>query len=130
MKTGISATALVAMALMIAVAGAPQPAMAGEPVRAEDDLTRGEAVFEGWCAPCHGASRHAPGTLALTFKYSESLPPLLAARKDLDRDMIVFFVRNGVSVMPSFRRTEISDTDLDALARYIAASAARQGEGR
>jgi mono/diheme cytochrome c family protein len=30
------------------------------------------------------------------------------------------FVRSGVSVMPPFRKTEISDADLAALAAYLA----------
>jgi hypothetical protein len=30
------------------------------------------------------------------------------------------FVRKGVSVMPFFRKTEIGDADLDALAAYLA----------
>jgi mono/diheme cytochrome c family protein len=29
-------------------------------------------------------------------------------------------VRTGVSVMPPFRKTEISDADLEALAAYLA----------
>ena len=29
-------------------------------------------------------------------------------------------VRTGISVMPHFRKTEISDAELDALARYVA----------
>jgi mono/diheme cytochrome c family protein len=29
------------------------------------------------------------------------------------------FVRNGVSIMPFFRKTEISDADLDAIAAYL-----------
>jgi hypothetical protein len=28
-------------------------------------------------------------------------------------------VRNGVSIMPFFRKTEISDADLDAIGRYL-----------
>jgi mono/diheme cytochrome c family protein len=31
-----------------------------------------------------------------------------------------YYVRNGVSVMAHFRKTEISDADLDALAAYLA----------
>jgi mono/diheme cytochrome c family protein len=30
------------------------------------------------------------------------------------------FVRNGVSVMPPFRKTEITDAELAALAAYLA----------
>ncbi len=34
--------------------------------------------------------------------------------------MTKIFVRRGVSIMPFFRKTEISDAQLDALAAYLA----------
>ena len=33
--------------------------------------------------------------------------------------MVKGFVRNGAYVMPRFRKTEISDPELDALAAYL-----------
>jgi len=90
-----------------------------------EQLVHGKAIYEHWCAPCHAASQHAPGTVALTFKYKREVPPVLVMRQDLDPDMIKYFARNGVSIMPSFRKTEISDPDLDALAEFIATNAKR-----
>jgi len=29
------------------------------------------------------------------------------------------YVRNGITVMPTFRKTEISDAELDAIAAYL-----------
>ncbi len=35
------------------------------------------------------------------------------------RQQIKMYVRNGLSIMPIFRKTEISDADLDAIAEYL-----------
>jgi mono/diheme cytochrome c family protein len=83
---------------------------------------KGQEVFERWCTACHGAGQDKPGTVALAAKYKGSLPALLEERTDLTPDQTVFFVRNGVSIMPPFRKTEISDAELDALAAYLAPS--------
>jgi len=48
--------------------------------------------------------------LALSIALVEDLRPPVAAT----------FVRNGVSIMPPFCKTEISDADLAALAAYLA----------
>jgi len=32
---------------------------------------------------------------------------------------VKYFVRHGISVMPQFRKTEISDAELDALAAFL-----------
>jgi mono/diheme cytochrome c family protein len=60
-----------------------------------------------------------PGTQALQAKYNGSLPAVLTQRTDLTPELISFYVRNGISVMPFFRKTEVSDADLEALARYV-----------
>ena len=61
-----------------------------------------------------------PGTVALQAKYNGAKPALLSERTDLIPAVTKTFVRHGVSIMPFFRKTEISDADLDALAAYIA----------
>jgi mono/diheme cytochrome c family protein len=83
-------------------------------------LQKGYEVFQYWCTPCHGAGPGHPGTTALEAKYRGSTPAVIEDRKDLPPDLTRYYVRNGVSIMPPFRKTEISDTDLDALAAYIA----------
>ena len=35
-------------------------------------------------------------------------------------ELVRTFVRNGITIMPFFRKTEVSDTDLDALVAYLA----------
>lgn len=65
-----------------------------------------------------------PGTTALVAEYKGALPGLLEERTDLTPQLIRFFVRNGVSIMPFFRKTEVSDEDLDAMVVYLTRSAA------
>lgn len=80
----------------------------------------GKAVFEYWCEPCHGRASHLPATSALNIKYKGKIPAALEDRKDLTPAAVKTFVRQGVASMPHFRKTEISDADLDALAAYLA----------
>jgi (+)-pinoresinol hydroxylase len=80
----------------------------------------GQQVYEKWCAPCHAPGPDHPGTQALDALYKGSKPGALIQRTDLTRPIVKQFVRKGVSVMPFFRKTEISDAELDALAGYLA----------
>ena len=93
------------------------------PIFAQDAdalVKRGNAVFQHWCAPCHAAGPRHPGTSALAVLYKGAKPAPLEERTDLDPGITRAFVRTGVSIMPPFRKTEISDADLDALAAYLA----------
>jgi mono/diheme cytochrome c family protein len=95
----------------------------GIPAFAADDanaaaIQKGKQVYEYWCATCHGPN--LAGTVALQTKYNGSKPALLVDRTDLLPAMTKTFVRKGVTIMPFFRKTEISDADLDALAAYFA----------
>jgi mono/diheme cytochrome c family protein len=81
---------------------------------------RGSDVFQYWCAPCHAPGARHPGTQALDALYKGAKPGALEERTDLTSELTATFVRTGVSVMPPFRKTEISDGDLAALAAYLA----------
>jgi mono/diheme cytochrome c family protein len=87
---------------------------------AQEQTATGKGVFDKWCAPCHGAGPGKPGTSALQALYKGTKPALLEERTDLVPQLTKTFVRTGVSVMPFFRKTEISDVELDALAEYLA----------
>jgi len=104
---------------MIAVAIGAGSA-AGVPAQERAAEQRGRQVFEYWCAACHGAGPGKPGTAALQALYDGQKPALLEERTDLTPELTRAFVRTGVSVMPFFRKTEISDADLEALAAYLA----------
>ena len=83
-------------------------------------LTRGKAVFDEWCAGCHARGQRMPGTQALQALYKGAKPAALEDRTDLMPKLTETFVRKGVSVMPPFRKTEISDAQLADLAAYLA----------
>jgi (+)-pinoresinol hydroxylase len=92
------------------------------PALAQDaaSVEHGRQVFAYWCAPCHAPGPKHPGTQALEALYKGSKPAPLEQRTDLVPTVTQTFVRTGVSVMPPFRKTEISDADLAALAAYLA----------
>jgi mono/diheme cytochrome c family protein len=80
----------------------------------------GEAVFQHWCAPCHAAGPGHPGTESLQRKYEGKLPATLLDRTDLAPETVATFVRQGVLMMAPFRKTEITDAELAALAAFVA----------
>jgi len=91
-------------------------ASAGEP---SDPYAAGRAVYTKWCAPCHDPGIIHPGTNALTVKYKGVKSGVLLEWTDLKLQTVEHLVRHGISVMPQFRKTEISDAELDALARFL-----------
>jgi|SRR5882672_5656253 len=99
-------------------------------------IAKGNAIFQHYCAPCHGPGRGAdgapmlPGTHALHLKYRGEKSGLLEQRSDLSFELIKTFVRNGVASMPPFRKTEVADDDLEAIAVYLADSAKRAAAPR
>ncbi|HEY8521506.1 MAG TPA: cytochrome c [Gammaproteobacteria bacterium] len=115
--------AVAALAVAAALAG---PALAQDAALVE----RGRTVFAHYCAPCHGPGRGddgapmLPGTHALHLKYRGEKPALLEERDDLPAPVLKTFVRYGVASMPPFRKTEVTDEDIEAISAYLAASAA------
>jgi mono/diheme cytochrome c family protein len=120
----------IGVAVLLALAGgaviaqdAPIPACSRTKAAVEDrgtPLERGAAVFNNWCSACHShGPQNAPGTTSLQFKYQGSLPAALEDRTDLTADQVKFYVRNGVAMMAPFRKTEVGDADLEALAAYL-----------
>lgn len=89
--------------------------------RAADDAARekGRVVYQKWCAPCHGAGLGKPGTIASAAHNRGAKPAVLEERADLTAKMIESAVRNGTYAMPRFRKTEISNVDLDAIVAHL-----------
>lgn len=86
--------------------------------------SQGKRVYDTWCVHCHGPGpgrygRGLTGTEALDAKYDGKLPAVLDERTDLTPELVTYFVRNGASVMPFFRKTEITDQELAALNAYL-----------
>ena len=84
-----------------------------------DPHAAGRAVYTKWCAPCHDPGVIHPGTNALTVKYQGVKSGVLLEWEDLQPETVKYLVRHGISVMPQFRKTEISVADLDALAKFL-----------
>ncbi len=105
MRAAIVTFALVLTALLGAAAAA--------------EAASGESVYKRWCVHCHSTGRGMPGTESLQVKYKGSLPAVLLERTDLSPQALSLFVRTGVLSMPPFRKTEITDAELAALATYM-----------
>jgi (+)-pinoresinol hydroxylase len=88
-------------------------------VQVTSTTPRGYAEYQNSCSVCHGPMPERPGTRALAAKYKGSLPAMLEERRDLSPEFIRAVVRNGLTVMPHFRKTEVSDTQLDAIVAYL-----------
>ena len=78
----------------------------------------GEEVYKKWCEGCHMDSPFAPGTIQLRQSRGEG-KALITNRTDLGPEYIKQLVRKGLNGMPLFRRTEISNKELDSLVQYL-----------
>lgn len=90
-----------------------------------DPVAAGRQLYERHCVACHGAGvghppfPNLPGTGALEVKYKGEQPALLSERTDLTPELVTYFVRNGVSVMAPYRKTELSDAEVAQLGAYL-----------
>jgi (+)-pinoresinol hydroxylase len=111
-----------ALGLSFFVVSAASIGLLGRGSLAQDNqnFASGRAVYTKWCAPCHDPGVTHPGTHALSVKYQGVKSGVLLEWKDLSVNTVKVLVRHGISVMPQFRKTEISDQELDALAAYLA----------
>jgi mono/diheme cytochrome c family protein len=111
----------IAVAAAIALLGGLTPA-----AQAADaaQIAAGKAAFDYHCEACHGRQRVAngqmlPGTASLQIKYKGTVPPALEDRPGLTAEFIKYTVRHGTKIMPFFRKTMVSDAELDAIAAYL-----------
>jgi mono/diheme cytochrome c family protein len=115
-------------AILVAAALAP-----GLAFGQADQVATGRAAFQRTCAPCHAAGPGddgrpmLPGTQNLQWKYKGEKPALLEQRIDLPGPVLRTFVRRGSWSMPGFRKSEVTDAEIEAIAAYLAV-AARTGE--
>ncbi|MGD2167433.1 MAG: cytochrome c [Gammaproteobacteria bacterium] len=128
MKRSLAGSALVLLLVMLDVAAQiPEDGMTSRelgirltaPESRRAMIERGEDVFQYWCNACHGPQMLKPGTAALAAKYQGTVPAALSERTDMTPAFVELFVRQGVSMMPFFRPTEISNADLSALSAYL-----------
>jgi (+)-pinoresinol hydroxylase len=121
MKAMTVALTLVVLMLMTAPAGviAAEPAISWTLKPVPPGADPGKVAFENACAVCHGEGADHPGTSSLQIKYGGKLPAPLEQRKDLKPELVRVYVRNGFAMMPRFRKTELSDEQVEAIARYL-----------
>ncbi len=110
-----------------APAGAPPPVppyQVRAPLPAGDRLTGGKdgaILFSNRCGACHLAG--GMGTNLLTKqRMAAGEPPesgLLANRKDLTHTYVKVVVRRGKLAMPPLTRVEVTDAELDSIAKYL-----------
>ncbi len=116
-------TLLAALAFCGSAASAPAASawrlFSAQDSRSAPAADRGAVVFQNNCDICHGAGNDRAGTISLGFKYGAAKPARLEQRRDLTPELVRFYVRHGSGMMPFFRKTELSDPDLDALAAYL-----------
>jgi mono/diheme cytochrome c family protein len=102
-------TSIATMGAMFLVAATAS--MAAEPT--------GREVFDKHCVHCHGPGNEAAGTLQLARTRGKDMA-LLTERKDLGPEYIEYVVRHGLKSMPPFAPSDLTDAQLEALARYLA----------
>jgi len=82
----------------------------------------GEVLFSNRSGACHLAG--GMGTNLLTKERMALREPpesgLLSNRKDLTRAYVEVVVRRGKLAMPPLTRVDVTDAELDAIARYLA----------
>ena len=91
-------------------------------VLAEDKLPTGQRLFEQRCAICHGSEPYHPATRMLEMRYGSGHGSLLG-RESMTPEAVKAIVRGGMREMFPFRVVDLSDEDLDAIARYVAGGA-------
>ena len=115
----VPALLLAAGTASAAASAAPWTRFPLPPSNPKTAVERGLVVFESRCQICHGDENDSAGTISLGFKYNGTKPALLQERRDLTPALVKFYVRHGTGMMPFFRKTELSDQEMDDVAAYL-----------
>ena len=99
-------------------ANAARSAVANATPAAPAAVPPGKVLFDRHCAFCHAAGAGNAGTMRLT-EARGAAKAVLEERTDLDPAYIKLVVRQGLVEMPPYRPTEIDNTQLEQLARYL-----------
>jgi (+)-pinoresinol hydroxylase len=103
------------LVVSLLLASAAGPLAAQEPALTAPQ-EQGRKLFQSTCIHCHGAK--VWGTFALERRLGPDRG-LLEKRTDLVAPFVKSVVRNGLGSMPAYRRTELTDADVDAIAAYL-----------
>jgi len=114
--------ARVALIALTALTSAAAGAQESQPL-----AERGASLYANHCAPCHASRPEGssapmlPGVQSLSLKYGGSVSPYIEERRDLaNAEVLKLLLREGAGSMPPFRKTEVSDEDIAAIAAYLA----------
>jgi mono/diheme cytochrome c family protein len=104
-----------------------------------DDIQPGRTIFEHQCSPCHARAIDEDGSAilsadgypvlagaaSLAIKYKgTTISPYIEERSDLANSAVLrVFLRNGSPSMPPFRKSELPDSSIEALAAYFLVTA-------
>jgi mono/diheme cytochrome c family protein len=101
-------------------AGGPPPIPPYQ-MRAERMASGGEALFSNRCGACHLAGGMGTNLLTKQMMMAKRPPSdgLLANRTDLTADYVKTVVRTGKNAMPAQTRVDITDADLEIVAKYL-----------
>ena len=89
---------------------------AGAPAAA--DTLDGQALYVQRCGMCHQSIGMAVGILSR--RPGDASEGLLEERADLSAAFVQTVVRTGILNMPRMPRAEVSDTELESIANYLA----------
>lgn len=103
------ASSVLLLGTVAALAAGPDTVAAAQP-------DNGRELFRLQCGGCHLEGGFGTRVLARRAPAGEAL---LERRRDLDGELVRLAVRRGLGSMPQIRRTELSDTDLEQIARYL-----------
>ena len=86
-------------------------------------LVRGEQAYNQNCAICHSGGVGMVGTETIQRRYMKAgitdMNPILLERTDLTPGFIELVVRNGMNSMAPYRKSEITDADLQLIGEYL-----------
>jgi len=97
--------------LVTAGAALSAPLLAGQKLGEVQAQRTPDAIYAKTCGYCHG----------------RNVGPIILGRA-IPAETVKYIVRHGQNGMPAFRPTEISPSELDALATWVEKSAARKQE--
>ncbi len=108
----MSAMRGLAMAACVAALGAgPLGAQTTEPI------AKGRQIYANWCVHCHREGGSA--SRVLEERYRGKVPAVIEERTDLAATRIVRLLRTQTPGMTAFRPTDLTDSDLEAVAAYL-----------
>jgi mono/diheme cytochrome c family protein len=100
--------------LLLAAASGTLGAEPGATLTARQE--QGRRLYNGSCIYCHGPNVWGTFTLGRRLGADHAL---LEQRRDLVGPYVKTVIRAGLGSMPAFRRTELTDTDVDAIVDYL-----------